>query len=61
MSQVLYCQKIKAGKTSKPIKITPLGNLGGTGKKTVKLVLEPGTGYTVGTTSKVKVSILAGQ
>lgn len=54
-------KKIKAGKTSKPIKVEPLGNLGGANKKTVKLALEPGTGYTVGTMGKVKVSILAGQ
>ena len=50
---------IKTLKTSKPIKIIPEGNLGGAPKKTVKLVLEPGTGYTVGTTGKVKVTILA--
>ena len=54
-------KKIKAGKTSKPIKIIPEGDLGGASKKTVKLVLEPGIGYTVGTTGKVKVSIRAGQ
>ena len=54
-------KKIKAGHTSKPIKIIPQGNLDGLSKKTVKLVLEPGTGYTVGTTGKIKVSILAGQ
>ena len=53
-------KKIKAGHTSKPIKIIPQGNLGGVGKKTVKLVLEQGAGYTVGNTSKGKVSILAG-
>ena len=54
-------KKIKAGKTSKPIKVVPEGNLGGAGKKTVVLVLVPGDGYTVGTTGKVKVKILAGQ
>ena len=54
-------KKIKAGHTSKPIKIEPLGDLGGASKKTVKLVLEPGTGYTAGTAGKVKVSILAVQ
>ena len=52
-------KKIKAGKSSKPIKVIPLGNLGGASKKTVKLTLEPGTGYTVGTTMPVKVKILA--
>ena len=51
-------KKIKAGKTSKPIKIIPQGDLGGAAKKTVVLTLAPGTGYTVGTTSKVKVKIL---
>ena len=54
-------KKIKAGHTSKPIKIKPMGNLGGVGKETVKLETEPGAGYTVGTMGKVKVSILAGQ
>ncbi len=52
-------KKIKAGHTTKPIKILPQGDLGGASKKTVKLTLEPGSGYTVGTTGKVKVSILA--
>ena len=45
-------KKIKAGKTSKNIKIKPLGDLGGASKKTVKLTLAPGTGYTVGTTEQ---------
>ena len=54
-------KKIKAGTLSKTIKIVPEGDLGGTSKKTVKLELAPGTGYTVGTTGKVKVSILASQ
>ena len=54
-------KKIKGDHTSKPIKIIPLGDLGGVNKKTVKLALEPGTGYTVGTVGKVKVSILAGR
>ena len=49
--------KIKAGKTSKSIKIVPQGNLDGASKKTVVLTLQPGTGYTVGTTDKVKVKI----
>lgn len=52
-------KKIKAGKTSKPIKVTPLGDLGGATKKTVILVLQPGDGYAVGTSGKVKVKILA--
>ena len=50
-------KKIKAGKTSKPIKIVPQGNLSGASKKTVVLTLQPGTGYQVGTTGKVKVKI----
>ncbi len=50
-------KKIKAGKTSKPIKIIPQGDLGGASKKTVVLTLQPGTGYQVGTTGKVKVKI----
>ena len=52
-------KKIKAGKTSKVIKIVPQGDLGGAKKKTVVLTLEPGTGYAVGATGKVKVKILA--
>ena len=51
-------KKIKAGKTTKPIKVIPQGDLGGEAKKTVVLTLAPGTGYTVGTTGKVKVKIL---
>ena len=51
-------KKFKAGKTSKPIKVVPQGDLGGEAKKTVVLALAPGTGYTVGTTGKVKVKIL---
>ena len=52
-------KKIKAGKTSKPIKITPLGAGAGTGvKRTVILTLQPGAGYQVGTTGKVKVKII---
>ncbi len=50
-------RKIKAGKTSKPLKIRPLGDLGGAAKRVVTLVLAPGDGYTVGTTGKVKVKI----
>ena len=51
-------KKIKAGKTSKPIKVVPQGDLGGAAKKTVVLTLEGGDGYVVGTTTKVKVKIL---
>ncbi len=52
-------KKIKAGKTSKPIKITPLGEGAGPGgKRTVVLTLQPGEGYQVGTTGKVKVKII---
>ena len=53
--------KIKAGKTSKAIKVVPVGDLGGASKKTVVLTLQPGTGYTVGTTGKVKIKITSGQ
>ena len=52
-------KKIKAGKTSKPIKVVPEGDLGGASKKTVVLELAQGSGYTVGTVGKVKVKILA--
>ena len=51
-------KKIKAGKITKPIKIIPQGDLDGDAKKTVVLVLEPGDGYVVGTTGKVKAKIL---
>ena len=54
-------KKIKAGKTSQPIKIIPQGDLGGMSKRKVDLVLEPGTGYTVGNAEKVKVTIVAGR
>ena len=49
--------KIKAGKTSKAIKVVPEGDLGGASKKTVVLTLQPGTGYQVGTAGKVKVKL----
>lgn len=52
-------KKIKAGHTSKPIKVIPQGDLGGSVKKTVVITVAPGTGYTVGTTGKVKVKIIA--
>ena len=53
-------KKIKAGRTSKVIKVVPLGNGGVAtgGKRTVVLLLQPGSGYTVGTTGRVKVKIL---
>ena len=51
-------KKIKAGKTSKPLNVIPLGDLGGA-SKAVKLTLAQGAGYTVGTTGKVKVKIVA--
>ena len=47
---------IKAGKTSKPIKIVPQGDAGS--KRTVVLTLQSGEGYAVGTPGKVKVKIL---
>ena len=50
-------KKIKAGKTSKPIKVIPQGNLEGASKRTVVLTLQPGSGYQVGTTGKVKVKL----
>ena len=59
--QLSGTKKIKAGKLSKPIKIIPQSDLGGVSKKTVVLTLAPGDGYTVGTTGKVKVKIVAGQ
>ena len=52
-------KKIKAGQTSKNIKIIPQGDLGGAAKRTVKFTLEAGGGYTVGTTTAVKLKILA--
>ena len=53
--------KIKVGKTSKNIIIDPMGNLGGASKVTIKLTLAQGQGYSVGTTTAVKVKIVAGQ
>ena len=50
--------KIKAGKTSKVIKVDLEGDLGGASKKTVKLTLEAGSGYTVGASSAAKVKIV---
>ncbi len=57
--QLKTTKKIKAGKTGKPIKVTPLGVGAGTGvKRTVVLTLQPGDGYLVGTPGKVKVKIV---
>ena len=50
--------RIKAGKTSKIIKIRPQGDLGGAAKKSVKLTLTSGDGYLLGTSSSVKITIL---
>jgi hypothetical protein len=52
---------IKAGQTSKIIKVTPKGKLDGAASKVVKLTLERGAGYTIGTKTPVKVKIVAGQ
>ncbi len=49
---------IKAGKTTKNIKVTPEGDLGGASKKTLKLTLAAGDGYVIGTTTFEKVKIL---
>ena len=52
-------KKIKAGKTSRTIKVIPLGTGGGPGvKRSVTLSLGANTGYTVGTAGKVKVKII---
>lgn len=50
--------KLKAGKTTKAIKITPMGDLGGASKKAVKLTLAEGDGYTLGSSTPVKVKIV---
>jgi T5SS/PEP-CTERM-associated repeat protein len=52
---------IKAGQTSKIIKVTPKGKLDGAASKVVKLTLERGAGYTIGTKTPVKVKIVAGK
>ena len=49
---------IKAGKTTKNIKVTPEGDLGGASKKVVKLTLAAGDGYIIGTSTFEKVKIL---
>lgn len=52
--------KFKPGKTKETILITPLGDLGGAAKKTVKITLTPAAAYTIGTAGAVKVKILGG-
>ncbi len=47
------------GATSAVITIKPEGDLGGAAKKTVKIKLAPGSGYSVGTAKPVEVVILA--
>ena len=49
--------KIKAGKTSKAVLVVPPDNEGASGSRNVKLTLAAGSGYTVGTTGKVKIKI----
>ena len=49
--------RIKAGKTTRPIKVVPRGDLDGANAKVVKVELVVGIGYTVGTTTPVKVKI----
>ena len=51
--------KIKPGKTTRSISVIPEGDLGGAANKKVVLELNDGNGYTVGTTGKVRVKILA--
>lgn len=51
--------KIKAGNSSKTIRIIPLGNLGGASKRTVKLSLTAGLGYEADGGKPAKVTILA--
>ena len=51
-------KKIKAGKTSKPIKVLPTDeSFYAGGKKTVKITVLPGTGYTISGTPTAKVKI----
>ena len=42
----------------KMIEIIPQGDLGGAANKTVKLTLQPGPGYVVGTTAPVKIELV---
>ena len=51
---------IKAGETSRIIKIKPLGDLEGASQKVVRIKLEPSSDYTPATTSFVDVKIIAG-
>jgi hypothetical protein len=53
--------KIKAGKTSALITITPRGDLDGASAKTVIVKLEAGSGYRVGTAAPAEVKIVAGK
>ena len=53
--------KIKAGRTTKVIRVSPRGDLEGAGKRTLKLILTAGSGYTLGPAKPAKVTILAGQ
>ncbi len=53
--------KIKAGMTSKVVKIKPLGDLDGAASKIVKLTLEKATDYTLGGKVHAKVKIVAGK
>jgi streptogramin lyase len=50
---------IKAGETSANIEVKPKGDLDGTAKKTVKLVLAPGLHYSVDTMPAATVHILS--
>ncbi len=52
-------KKFKSGKTSRFIKVVPLGDLGGATKKTVKIALMPGDGYLVGSNAPLKIKILS--
>lgn len=51
--------KLKAGATTKTLKIKAQGDLGGAAKKTLKLSLSPGTGYSVGTKEAVKLKLVS--
>ncbi len=50
-------KKFKAGKASVKIRVIPTGGFTGT-TKAVKFTLQPGSGYTVGTTETLKVKII---
>lgn len=50
--------KVKAGHTTKTINIASRGDLGGTGKKTVKVTLGTGVGYFLGEPVKAKIKLL---